>query len=172
MCPCQAEYAKRSGYEVTTGGTIHVYYVTDTRSADRRQFEVNMTRGLASVKCCAYVTKHLQPCQHMIPVMYQRGLMSTPRSTRATITALWPKWALAKNYQQMYQGKNVLRPELYSGPFEGSEEDRLLAPIQTSKKRGRPRKKRLKYKPKTVKEVRKRLPVVYNEEYGRVCLFI
>jgi len=104
--------------------------------------------------------------------MYQRRMMSTARSTRATIAAYWPKWAQAKNYQQMYQGQSVLRPQLYSGPFEGPEEDRLLAPVQTSKKRGRPRKKRLRYKPKTVKAVCDALPIVYNAEYGSVCDFI
>ena len=170
--PWQTEYAKRSGYEVTAGGTNSVFYVKDTKSPDGKEFEVDITRGLTTVKCCAYVTKHLQPCQHMIPVFYQRNMMSTARATRATIATFWPRWALAENYQQMYAGKNVLRPQLYSGPFEGPEEDRLLAPIQTSKPRGRPKKKRYKWKPKTVKQVAEWLPVVYNEEYSAVCAFI
>ena len=72
----------------------------------------------------------------------------------------------------MYAGKNVLRPQLYAGPFDGPEADRLLAPKQTQKPRGRPKKKRYQWKPKTVQHVRDVRPTVHHQEYVSILKFL
>ena len=147
----QKEIAKRTGYEVTRGGTTDVYYVKNVKSPDGKEHEVDFTNKLASVKCCFYVSMNQLPCRHCVPIFYKRKMFATRRQTEATIAAFWPKWARADVYLNMYTGKSVLRPENYSGAFTGPDEDRREPPIQDHKPRGRPKKEHYKSKKKTVK---------------------
>ena len=119
MYVMQKEIAKRTGYEVSCGGTTNVYYCKDNRSAEGTEYEIDFTKNLDSVSCCDYVSMHRLPCRHCVPVFFKRGMFSTRRKTQATITAFWPKWALAEVYREMYTGKSVLRPHVYGGEFAG-----------------------------------------------------
>lgn len=169
----QTEYAKRTGLVVTPGGGGElVFYVENLQTADHNVYEVDFRRGLASVKCCHYATKHKLPCKHMVPIFHSRGMMATQRKARATILKFWSRWALADNYRDMYRGKQALRPKISNGPFVGPVEDELQAPVQTQRKRGRPKKARYKCKPKTVKTVADWFPQVYHPQYARVLQFI
>lgn len=80
----QTEYAKRTGLEVTSAGN-GVFYVEDLRTAEHNEYEVDTRRGLTSVKCCHYVTKHKLPCRHLVPVFHKCGMMATARQSRSTI---------------------------------------------------------------------------------------
>ena len=167
MC-LQIEIAKRAGYQVTPGGTADVFYVKNVKSPEGKEYEVN----LAKPDCCDYVRMHLMPCRHMVPVFYQREMMSTQRQTMQTINAFWPKWAHASEYLKHYTDKSIRRPEMYCGPFLGAEEDRLLRPIQSRKKRGRPKRARYRWTAKTVTSVIDAMPVQYNREYAEVLEFL
>ena len=168
----QNEIAKRTGYEVTRGGTTQVYYVKNNKSAEGKEYEVDFTKKLDSVACCVYVAKNELPCRHCIPVFYKRGMFSNRRKSEATIAAFWPKWARADVYRDMYAGKSVLRPELYAGPFTGPNEDRRKEPVQDHKPRGRPKKARYRGKKKTVKSIKQALPTVYHPYYEEIMEFL
>lgn len=164
----QTEIAKRAGFVVQPGGSNGIYYVKDVRTPEATEYEVN----LAKPECCAYVSMHKQPCRHMVPVLYSQGLMDSARATQASLRRFWPKWALAARYRDMYEGKSIRKPKLYTGPYVGPEADRLASPKLTKKKRGRPKRKRYRWKPQTVKTVQEMLPVVYNVEYNAVLEFM
>ena len=168
----QTEFAKRTGLEVTSAGAGEVYYVKDVTKPESQEREVDMSRGMKSVRCCAYVIQHQQPCRHMIPIFWKKRMLATARSARATINRFWPKWALAANYNHIYGDKYVRRPQLYNGPFVGPEEDKLLPPEQTSKKRGRPKRKRYRWRPKTVKRVRDWHPDVTHPMYAEILEYV
>jgi len=164
----QTEIAKRAGFVVQPGGSNGIYYVKDVRTAEGKEYEVNLDKP----ECCAYVSMHKQPCRHMVPVLYSQGLMGTARATQASLHRFWPKWALAQRYKDMYTGKSIRKPKLYTGPYVGPEADRLGPPKITKKKRGRPKRKRYRFKAQTVKTVQERLPVVYNVEYNAVLEYM
>ena len=168
----QKEIAKRTGYEVTRGGTTQVYYVKNVKSPEGKEYEVDFTKKLDSVSCCHYVCINQLPCRHCIPVFYKRQMFSNRRKTEATIAAFWPKWARADVYRDMYTGKSVLRPEIYVGPFTGPDEDRREVPIQDHKPKGRPKKKRYTGRKKTVKSVKETLPIVYHAKYEEIMEFL
>ena len=98
--------------------------------------------------------------------------MSTRRKTAEAIRKYWPKWAHADNYLNMYTGKKIRRPNLYTGPFKGPDEDRMLVPLQNHKKMGRPKKKRFKKGKQTVQTVQERMPAVHNPEYAEALRFM
>lgn len=163
----QTEIAKRAGLVVTGMGTT-VYQLQDTRSADGKSYEVD----LADPKCCDYVSTHLQPCRHMVPVFFARSMMNTPRKVRATILKYWPTWALAEEYLKIYETRTIRIPAIYPGPFIGPEEDRLQPPIQKRRKPGRPKKERIRYTRQTVRTVAECMPQVYNAEYASVLEYM
>ena len=168
-CVCaQTEYAKRTGYKVTAGGTAGVYYVQDMNTADAKEYEVNLNKP----DCCHYVRMHLQPCQHMVPVFVKRDMFATRRATMKTIKQFWPKWALAMECLKHYTGKSVRRPAMYSGPFVGDDADRLVRPVQKPRKRGRPKRNRYVWKKTTAKSVAEQLPTVYNPDFGVATQFV
>ena len=164
----QTEIAKRAGFEVLPGGSNGIYYVKDVRTPEGKEYEVN----LAQPNCCAYVSMHQQPCRHMVPVLYSQGLMATARQTQQSLHRFWPKWALADQYKQMYAGRSIRKPELYTGPFRGPDTERVAPSKLCKRKRGRPKRKRYKWKAKTVQSVKQRLPHVYNLEYRGVLQFL
>ena len=166
----QVEIAKRSAYEVDCAGD-KVYYVRDVRTPDGVEYEVNIKNDLKSVKCCPYITMHGLPCRHVVPVFFKVGLLRG-RNRVNTIKKFWPKWAMAKYYAHMYAKYSVFRPTLHAGPFKGDDADLLAPPEQTHRKRGRPRKERYRHKPKTVKTVQERLPIVYHQQYSEVLEFL
>jgi len=168
----QKEVAKRSGHQVSAGGTANLYYVQSINTAEGKEYEVDFTNNLASVKCCEYVTIHQLPCRHCIPVFYKRRMLNSKRKARATIAAFWPKWAQAEVYRDMYTNKTVRRPDIYAGKCVGPEEDKRLPPVQAQKKRGRPKKERYRFKPKTVQSVKDRMPTVYHAYYQEVMQFV
>ena len=168
----QKEIAKRTGHTVTAGGTADIFYVQRSDTPDATAYEVDFSDGIASVKCCEYVSINNLPCRHCVPVFYKRGLLSSRRKAEATIARFWPKWARASVYRDMYSNKAVRQPNIFVGNFEGPDEHKRLPPHQDHKKRGRPRKERYRSKPKSTKAVKAWLPVVYNAHYQEVMAFL
>jgi hypothetical protein len=163
----QLEIAKRTGYEVTAGGN-RVFYVLDQNRADAKQYEVN----LAKPDCCPYWTEHCQPCRHLICVFAKLGMLGPNlRTARTTMEKYWPKWAHAKKVRDLYADRGVRLPTVYAGPFVGPVGDRILPPLQSKARRGRPKKKRYRYKPATVADVKTRMPHVYNPDYADLINF-
>ena len=168
----QVELAKRSGYAVVSGdGAGKLFYVQNMQKADGEQIEVDMRDGMKSVDCCAYVHMHRQPCRHMVPIFWKFNMMNGARGVAQCVNNFWPKWAKAVTLLQAYQSKSVARPKIYAGKFVGDAADRIAPPKQGVKKRGRPKKKRYRYKKQTVQSIIDKLPTVYNERYGAVLQF-
>ena len=144
-------------------GAVGLYTV---KSVLDRTFEVNLEK--ASGWCsCVYVHKHVQPCRHMAAVFVRCGMLGgSRRSTMRTVHRYWPKWALSEQYVQMYQDKSIRRPMIYAGPFQGPDEEILLPPLQPQVRPGRPKRKRYRYKPKTVRSIISNMPHVRNPEYA------
>ena len=168
----QKEIAKRTGHAVTAGGTADIFYVQRVDTPDATAYEVDFSNGLASVKCCEYVSINNLPCRHCVPVFYKRGLLSSRRKAESTISRFWPKWARASVYHDMYSKKSVRQPQIFCGEFTGPDEHRRLPPRQDHKRGGRPRKERYRSKPKSTKAVKVRLPVVYHGQYQEVMTFL
>ena len=142
--------AQRAGQEVTSSGA-GVYYVQDIRRPDGRTHEVLLDKK----QCCDHVVMHQQPCRHMVCVFSKQGMLSTnQRTTDAAIRNFWPKYFHSDNYLKMYEGKTIRQPELYTGKYVGPEDLRVLRPYQPPVKRGRPRTKRIRWKRRSVKDVR------------------
>ena len=127
-----------------------------------KEYEVD----LDNPDCCFYVHTHNLPCRHMLVVFFATGLLGTRRQVAQCLEKYWPKWACAHEYVRMYQGRCIRAPPLYTGPSTGPVTDHIGAPVQSATKRGRPKKERHRYKPKTVKTVEERMPIVYNAEFG------
>ena len=87
----QKEIAKRCGRRVTAAGTQDIYYVKSIDTAEGKEHEVDLRKGLTSVECCAYVSTYQLPCRHCIPVFYKREMLSTKRKSLATVERFWPK---------------------------------------------------------------------------------
>ena len=116
-----------------------------------------LTRICAHSYMCSlvYVCMDRCPCRHMCVSFYAtKRFGDTDIKTIETIYQYWSRWVLATNYRDAYDGKAVLRPETYVGPFVGEDSDRILPPDQRKKSKGRPRKKRFVKRKKTTKEVR------------------
>ena len=140
--------AQRSDQEVVSSGA-GVYYVKDVRRADGRTHEV-----LLDNKCCEYFVMHKQPCRHMVCVFHKEGMLgNTQSTTNQTIHRYWSRCFHSDNYLNMYQGKFIRQPEVYTGPYLGPEDLRVLKPVLRPKKRGRPKTARYKSKRRTVKDV-------------------
>ena len=165
MGPCtQVAVAKRSGQEVTSSGA-GVYYVQDVRRADGRTHEVL----LQNQKCCEYVIMHKQPCRHMVCVFHHEKLLGgSTRNTDATIRRYWPKYFHSDNYLRMYKDKVIRQPEVYSGPYTGPNDLRVLRPNQRPKKRGRPKTARYKWKRRTLKSVEESMGRISHAHYQEV----
>ena len=159
--PCcdQTEIAKRAGTKVTSMGG-RVYNLQNNYT--NKEYEVN----LDNPDCCFYVHTNKLPCRHMLVVFFATGLLGTRRQVAQCLEKYWPKWACAHEYVRMYQGRCIRAPPLYTGPSTGPATDDIGAPLQSATKRGRPKKERHRYKPKTVKTVEERMPIVYNAEFG------
>ena len=163
----QLEIAKRTGYEVTPAGN-QVFYVQDKNRADAQQYEVDLNHP----ECCCYLSEHLQPCRHLICVFAKEKMLGpNQRTARATMTKYWPKWAQASLVCELYANRGVRKPSLYSGKFTGPDEERILPPLQSAVKRGRPKKKRYRYKAKTVDDVKARLTTIYHPDYAALLAF-
>ena len=159
--PCcdQTEIAKRAGTKVTgMGGRVYNLQNNYTN----KEYEVD----LDNPDCCFYVHTNKLPCRHMLVVFYAQGLLGTRRQVAQCLEKYWPKWAWAKEYLRMYEGRCIRAPPLYTGPSTGPAADNIDPPLQSAKKRGRPKKERHRWKPKTVKTVAERMPIVYNAEFG------
>ena len=171
LCP-QVEIAKRKGYIVTdAGGDLHYVKNTSSRTANERHVHLNRP------SCdCTHWRMHGQPCRHMAVVFFKKKMLGPqPRTAKATRHKFWPKWAFAKNYLDLYKNKTVARPGIYSGPFKGANPHDILGPpLQTHKKRGRPKKARYKRRgrAKSPKQVAVLLPTVTNAEYAAVMRFL
>ena len=171
MCPkcAQVELAKRSGYTVVSGdGVSKLFYLDNMNEADADLKEVDMRRGMQSVNCCEHVHIHKQPCRHMVCVFWKLGMLRGKRKVAQCVNKFWPKWSIANVLLQAYISKSVARPQIYGGKFVGNHDDRIKPPKQSAKKRGRPKKKRYKYRKQTVKSIKQRMPTVYNAQYASV----
>ena len=163
----QLEIAKRTNYLVTAAGN-QIFYVQDQSRPDAQQYEVN----LADPRCCCYVGEHRQPCRHMICVFAKmRMLGPNVRTAKTTMETYWPKCFHAKKVRELYGNRGVRLPQIYTGKFTGPEHERVLPPIQKAKRRGRPKKKRYRYKAKTVQDVKNALPFVFNPDYADLIRF-
>ena len=164
-CCAQTEIVKRAGTTCTGMGGA-VYYLTNARS--HKEYEVD----LENPDCCHYVHTHTLPCRHMLVVFYSRNMLGSKRKVCQCLNRYWPKWALAQEYVRLYEGRSIRAPPVYTGPSTGSAEDNIGIPLQTQKKRGRPKKARYRYKPKTVNDVATRMPTVYNAEFADALHFM
>ena len=94
----------------------------------------------------------------------------TDLKTIECIYQYWPRWALAANYRDAYNGKAVLRPHTYVGPFVGEHSDQMFPPDQSKKSKGRPRKKRYTKRKRSTKHVRQAMVnsghYLCNPHYG------
>ena len=163
----QLEIAKRTGYLVTAAGN-QVFYVQDQHRADAKNYEVN----LAKPDCCEYCTEHLQPCRHLICVFAKLHMLGpNARTARATQEKYWPKWAHARKVQELYVNRGLRQPDVYCGKFTGPEADRILPPLQSQAKRGRPKKQRYRYRPQTVTDVKIRMPTIHNPHFQDLLAF-
>ena len=94
----------------------------------------------------------------------------TDLKTIECIYQYWPRWALAANYRDAYNGKAVLRPHTYVGPFVGEHSDQMFPPDQSKKSKGRPRKKRYTKRKRRTKDVRQTMVnsghYLCNPHYG------
>ena len=173
LCPLlQVELAKRSAFAVVGGdGSGKLFYVKNVTKADAEHIEVDMRRDMASVDCCAHVHIHKQPCQHMVCVFWKCEMMSTNRKVDHCVKKFWPKWAQAQNVLNAYRSKSIARAQIYGGPFNGNDEDRILPPKQRKKRMGRPKEKRYTYRKRTVKDIVESMPILYHAQYASVLNF-
>ena len=155
----QTEIAKRSGTQVTSMGA-QVYNLQNVRT--NKEYAVD----LDNPDCCFYVHTHKLPCRHMLVVFHKKGFLRTQRTVTQCLEKYWPKWAWAKEYVRIYMNRCIRAPPCYAGPSKGPPTDAIDPPLQTHKKRGRPKKNRYIYRPKTVQNVRDQLPRVYNADFG------
>ena len=163
----QCEIAKRTNYGVTPAGN-RIFYVQDQDRPDAEQYEVN----LADPKCCHYLLEHKQPCRHLFCVFAKEKMLGPNLRTAAqTRETYWPKCFHAHKVRDLYANRGVRLPQLYCGKFRGPDQERILPPAQKPKRRGRPKKQRYRSKPQTVKDIRVRLPTVYNPEYADLMRF-
>jgi len=158
----QLEIAKRTNYEVTAAGN-RIFYVQDQHRPDARQYEVNLLKP----ECCFYISEHRQPCRHLVCVFAKEHMLGPNlRTARKTMETYWPQCFHAEKVRELYGNRGVRLPEIYCGNFKGPAQERILPPVQKAKPRGRHKKKRYRYKPKTVADVRTSMPTVYNPGYG------
>ena len=163
----QLEIAKRTGYDVTASGN-RIFYVKDRNRADSKQYEVRLDKPA----CCDYWLEHRQPCRHLICVFAKLHLLGpNVRRARQTMETYWPKWAHAYKVRDLYADRGIRQPTVYFGKFIGPDNERILSPLQSAAKRGSPRKKMYRFKPKTVEDVKTRMPVVYNPDYADLLQF-
>ena len=163
----QVEIAKRTAYKVTPAGN-RTFYVQDRNRAEAKQYEVNVDKPA----CCEYWTEHRQPCRHLACVFAKLGMLGpSVRRARQTMEAYWPKWAHAERVKELYATRGIRQPAVYCGKFQGPDDQRILPPLQSAAKRGRPRKKRFRSKPKTVADVKARMPTVHNPDYADLIQF-
>ena len=88
------------------------------------------------------------------------------RRARQTLDQYWPKCFHAAKVKALYADRGVRLPQIYLGKFKGPDDERILPPVQRPARPGRPKKKRYRYKPKTVGDVEQRRPRVFNPEYS------
>lgn len=162
----QVEIAKRTSYSVTPAGA-NTFYVRNTDRPEATQYEVNLDKPA----CCDYWGEHLQPCRHLVCVFAKLSMLGpSVRRARQTMESYWPKWAHAEKVQELYANRGIRQPGVYSGKFRGPDTERIEPPLQSAVRRGRPRKERFRYKPKTVDDVKARLPVIHNPDYADLVL--
>ena len=83
----------------------------------------------------------------------------------------WPKCFHAEKVRDLYANRGVRLPQIYCGKFSGPDGDRILPPHQRPARKGRPKKKRYRYKPKTLRDVEATRPTVYLPDYMNVIQF-
>ncbi len=152
-------------------GAGKLYYVKNVTKPEGKEYEVDLRNDMKSLNCCDHVLVHLQPCRHCVPVFWKEGMLSSPRKVGETINRYWPKWARVDTYLQTYANRSIAKPELHAGTFRGPETDRLLPPAQPHKRRGRPKKKRYRFRKKTKKSVEEAMPTVHDAYYADVLTY-
>ena len=163
----QVEIARRTNYEVTPAGN-RIFYVQDKGRADAEQYEVNLDKP----ECCCYQLEHKQPCRHMVCVFFKEGMLGpNQRRARQTLEKYWPKCFHAEKVKALYANRGVRLPQIYCGKFQGPDGERILPPAQRPARRGRPKKARYRYKPKTLRDVEATRPTVFNPDYTDVIEF-
>ena len=158
----QVEIAKRTNYEVTPAGN-RIFYVQDQDRPDAEQYEVNLDKP----QCCDYLKEHMQPCRHLVCVFVKQNMLGPNlRRARQTLEQYWPKCFHAAKVKALYADRGVRLPQIYLGKFKGPDDERILPPVQRPARAGRPKKKRYRYKPPTVRDVEQTRPDVFNPEYA------